>query len=313
MFLTTVWQVCRHQGEESRLRVLVDPAPGPSLTGRVTRMASQESPVASPVVRLDAVRVVRSGTVILDDVSWEVGPGERWALLGPNGSGKTTLLRIAGSALWPTSGVADILGERLGRVDMRELRKRITVVSASVGRTLRPAQPALDVVLTGRYAALETWWHEYTDEDRRRAGVLLAEAGFGGDAFGARAFGLLSEGERQQVLLARALMGDPELILMDEPAAGLDLGARERLLGRLAALAADPTVPPMILVTHHLEEIPPGVTHAALLRSGCMVAAGPIDQVLSDDAVSEAFGVDVTVERRDGRWSARAQTATRGT
>jgi iron complex transport system ATP-binding protein len=228
-------------------------------------------------------------------------------LLGPNGSGKTTLLRVVGAGLWPTRGTVEILGETLGRVDMRELRRRITVVSASVGRTLRPAQPALDVVLTGRYAALETWWHEYTDADRTRASSLLDEAGFGGELFAERAFGLLSEGERQQVLLARALMGDPELILMDEPAAGLDLGAREGLLARLATLAADPAVPPMILVTHHLEEIPPGVTHAALLRNGSLVAAGPIEDVVTDSAVSDAFGVSVTVERHAGRWSARAR------
>jgi iron complex transport system ATP-binding protein len=259
-----------------------------------------------PVVALDGVSVVRDGTALLDDVGWTVRPGERWALLGPNGSGKTTLLRVVGAGLWPTRGTVDILGERLGRVDMRELRKRITVVSASVARTLRPAQPALDVVLTGRHAALETWWHEYTDDDRSRAAGLLADAGFGGGPFATRAFGLLSEGERQQVLLARALMGDPELILLDEPAAGLDLGAREHLLGRLAALAADPAVPPMILVTHHLEEIPPGVTHAALLRDGRVTAAGPIGEVVTDAAVSDAFGVDVTVEHRDGRWSARA-------
>ena len=258
-------------------------------------------------VRLEGVSVVRDGTALLDDVSWEVGPGERWALLGPNGSGKTTLLRVVSAGLWPTSGTVEILGERLGRVDMRELRKRITVVSASVGRNLRPAQAAGEVVLTGRHAALETWWHEYTDEDRQRAAGLLAGAGFGGPVFAARAFGLLSEGERQQVLLARALMGNPELILMDEPAAGLDLGARERLLGRLAELAADPSVPPMILVTHHLEEIPPGVTHAALLRGGRLVAAGEIDSVLTDASVSSAFGVDVSVERRDGRWAARAR------
>ena len=260
-----------------------------------------------PVVRLEGVSVVRDGVALLEDITWTVGPGERWALLGPNGSGKTTLLRVVGAGLWPTRGTVEILGERLGRVDMRELRRRITVVSASVGRTLRPAQPALDVVLTGRHAALETWWHEYTDADRDRARALLAEAGFGGNLFAGRAFGLLSEGERQQVLLARALMGDPELVLMDEPAAGLDLGAREGLLSRLAALASDPTVPPMILVTHHLEEIPPGVTHAALLRQGRLLVAGPINGVLSDAAVSDAFGVKVAVERGGGRWVARSR------
>ena len=261
----------------------------------------------APVVRLADVGVIRDGVALLDGISWTVGPGERWALLGPNGSGKTTLLRVVGAGLWPTRGTVEILGERLGQVDMRELRRRITVVSASVGRTLRPAQPALDVVLTGRHAALETWWHEYTDDDLSRASRLLADAGFGGELFGARAFGLLSEGERQQVLLARALMGDPELILMDEPAAGLDLGARERLLVRLAALAADPGVSPMILVTHHLEEIPPGVTHAALLRRGSLLLAGPADEVLTDGNVSDAFGVSVAVERRDGRWAARSR------
>jgi len=163
-----------------------------------------------------------------------------------------------GSGLWPTSGIVEILGERLGQVDMRTLRRRIAVVSASVSRTLRPELPALDVVLTGRFAALETWWDEYTADDRARAGGLLAEAGFGAPGFAERPFGLLSEGERQQVLLARALMASPELLLMDEPAAGLDLGARERLLTRLAGLAADPAVPPLVLVTHHLEEIPRG-------------------------------------------------------
>ncbi len=258
------------------------------------------------VVRLEGVRVVRNATALLDDVTWEVRGGERWALLGPNGSGKTTLLRVVGSALWPTAGGVEILGERLGRVDMRVLRQRIAVVSAAVGRSLRPAQPALDVVLTGRYAALETWWHEYTDQDREEAERLLRQAGFGGDSFDGRPFGLLSEGERQQVLLARALMGRPELLLMDEPAAGLDLGARERLVRRLARLAGDPTVPPMILVTHHVEEIPPGITHTALLKGGAMVASGPVDEVLTSQAVSEAFSLAVTVERQGGRWTARA-------
>jgi len=262
--------------------------------------------MADPVIRLEQVSVVRNGTALLYDISWSVHQGERWALLGPNGSGKTTLLKVVGSSLWPTRGAVEILGDRLGKVDMRELRKRIAVVSASVSRTLRPELPALDVVLTGRYAALETWWHEYTDGDRDQARLLLGEAGFGGASFAERPFGLLSEGERQQVLLARALMGAPELLLMDEPAAGLDLGARERLLERLATLASDPAVPPLVLVTHHLEEIPTGVTHAALLRGAALVASGPVDDVLTSEAVSDAFGVSVVVERREGRWTARA-------
>jgi iron complex transport system ATP-binding protein len=255
---------------------------------------------------MEGVAVVRDGTALLDEISWVVGAGERWALLGPNGSGKTTLLKVAGSSLWPTRGLVEILGARLGQVDMRQLRQRIAVVSASVGRVLRPGLAALEVVLTGRHAALETWWHEYSDHDRDQAHHLLSEAGFGDAGFADRPFGLLSEGERQQVLLARALMGTPELILMDEPAAGLDLGARERLLERLASLASDPEVPPMVLVTHHVEEIPPGVTHAALLREGRLLTAGPVEGALTDGTVSAAFGTRVVVERRDDRWSARA-------
>jgi iron complex transport system ATP-binding protein len=253
-----------------------------------------------------SVSVVRDGTALIDRVSWTVEAGQRWALLGPNGSGKTTLLRVVGSSLWPTSGTVEILGSRLGNVDMRVLRRRIAFVSPAVARILRPEQAALDVVLTGRFAALETWWDDYTDDDRRRAAGYLSEAGFGNPSFAVRPFGLLSEGERQQVLLARALMSQPELLLMDEPSAGLDLGAREHLLSRLSDLAADPTVPPLVLVTHHLEEIPVGVTHAALLRGGVMVGSGPVDGVLNSEAVSAAFGIEVVVEHRRGRWSARA-------
>lgn len=281
----------------------------PAPVDRLVPMAPTSESLLAPeptAIRLEGVAVVRDGNALLDDISWTVRTGERWALLGPNGSGKTTLLRVAGSALWPTRGTVDILGARLGKVDMRMLRQRIAVVSAAVTRALRPTLSALDVVLTGRHAALETWWNEYSDEDRVEADRLLHEAGFGGSAFDERPFGLLSEGERQQVLLARALMGRPELVLMDEPAAGLDLGARERLLGHLAALAEDPSVPPLVLVTHHAEEIPPGVTHAALLRGGRLLVSGPIDEVFNSATVSECFGVPVTVARSEGRWTARA-------
>lgn len=260
------------------------------------------------MVRLAGVSVVRDGVALLDDVTLEVRTGERWVLLGPNGSGKTTLLQVAGAALWPTRGAVEVLGGRFGHVDLRALRQRIAMVSAAVARSLRPGLATLDAVLTGRHAALETWWHEYTDDDRREAAGLLAAAGLGPGLL-ARPFGLLSEGERQQVLLARALMGRPELLLLDEPAAGLDLGAREALLARLAALAADPGVAPLVLVTHHVEEIPPGTTHAALLRAGRLVAAGPVADVLAPGPVSAAFGLAVEVERHGGRWSARARRA----
>ncbi len=272
--------------------------PRPSFAGR--------NP-APNAIDLVGVGVVRESVELLTEVTWRVGNAERWAVLGPNGSGKTTLLRIAGGALWPTRGSVTLLGSRMGTVDLRQLRRRIAVVSASVTRALRPAIAALDVVLTGRTAALEMWWDTFDDGDRIEARRLLAVAGLPVEELETRPFGLLSEGERQQVLLARALMGRPELLLMDEPAAGLDLGARERLLARLATLAADRSTPPLVLVTHHLEEIPPGMTHAALLRHGHLLTAGPVEEVLVADAVSEAFGLPVEVGRHGNRYTARAR------
>ncbi|MHB8595133.1 MAG: ABC transporter ATP-binding protein, partial [Acidimicrobiales bacterium] len=239
---------------------------------------------SDPVLRLRGVRVVRDGASVLDGVDWEVRPGERWAVLGPNGSGKTTMLRVAGMRLLPTQGTVEALGETYGRTDARALRRRIAFVSGSLLRGLRPTLTAHEIVLTGRFAALEPWWHRYDSGDHDKADHLLAGAGMREVA--GRTFEVLSEGERQQVLLARALMGDPELLLLDEPAAGLDLGARERLVGRLAVLAGDPAMPPMVLVTHHTEEIPPGVSHAALVRGGRLAAQGPASEVLTADAIS---------------------------
>ena len=257
-----------------------------------------------PVVSLHRVAVVRDGRPILHDIDWEVRAGERWAVLGPNGSGKTTLLHVAGMRLLPTRGTVEVLGERYGRSDARAVRTRVAFVSQAILRSLRPTLAAHDVVLTGRYAALEPWWHHYSAADHARADDLLAAAGLG--QLSPKEFGVLSEGERQQVLLARALMGDPELLLLDEPAAGLDLGARERLVARLAALAADAAVAPLVLVTHHVEEIPPGTTHAALLRDGAIVRQGPAQKVLDSDSVSRAFGVEVEVARAGGRWTVRS-------
>lgn len=261
----------------------------------------------SPAVRLASVSVVRDGRRLLDEVDWEVGPGERWVVLGPNGSGKTTLLRVAGARLWPTSGTVEVLGRRLGRVDVRSLRARVSLVSGAVVRQLRPELTSREVVVTGRHGALEPWWHRYEAADWARADRLLDEGGVGGpDGVGQRAFGVISEGERQQVLVARALMAEPELLLLDEPAAGLDLGARERLLVRLAALATDRRVPPMVLVSHHLEEIPPGMTHGALLREGRILRAGPLPEALTSAWVSAAFDTQVEVGCDQGRWWSRA-------
>jgi iron complex transport system ATP-binding protein len=254
-------------------------------------------------VALQSVSVVRDGHRLVDGIDWEVRSDERWALLGPNGSGKTTLLRIAGMQLLPTHGAVEVLGERYGRTDARALRRRVAYVSQSLLRSLRPSLSAHDVVVTGRFAALDPCWHSYGASDHARADALLDAGGL--TSAGDRPLGLLSEGERQQVLLARALMADPELLLLDEPAAGLDLGARERLMARLAVVASDPDMAPLVLVTHHTEEIPPGITHAALLRDGRFLASGAVGDVLTDALVSKCFGVDVSIDVVGGRWSTR--------
>jgi iron complex transport system ATP-binding protein len=263
---------------------------------------SESDPPAA--IALGGVTVRREGVPVLSGIDWRVACGERWVVLGPNGSGKTTLLQVAAARLWPTSGTVEVLGSRLGAVDVRALRPRIALVSGAVTRQLRSDLHARDVVVSGRHGALETWWNRYTPADWERADELL-ELGGVADV-GDRPFGVISEGERQQVLLARALMNDPELILLDEPFAGLDLGARERLLVRLAALATDPGQAPIVLVTHHCEEIPPGFTHGGLLSGGSLVASGPLADVVTSSRVSACFGVAVTVGSTDGRWWSRA-------
>jgi len=261
-------------------------------------------PSAPAALSFDAVDVERVSVPVLRGVCFRVEPGERWAVLGPNGSGKTTLLEVASGYLHPTRGTVEVLGERLGRSDIRALRPRIGLVSASVAKMLQPGLTGTEVVMSAAHGALEPWWHRYDDDDRARARGLLERAGFGHTA--ERPFGVLSEGERQQVLLARTLMADPELLLLDEPAAGLDLGERERLVGRLAALAADPASPPAVLVTHHVEEIPDGFDHVLLLRDGEIVAAGPVPEALRAETLSDTFGLRLALDRAGGRWSCRA-------
>lgn len=259
----------------------------------------------TPALRLDDVGVRIDGRPILVDVDWTIGRDERWVVLGPNGSGKTTLLRVAALALHPTTGTVEVLGARLGRVDVRSHRTRIGTAGAAVAAALRPDLVVADVVMTGRRGALEPWWHTYDDNDRDAALARLRQ--FGIDHLAAQRFGTLSSGERQRALLARALVNDPGLLLLDEPAAGLDLGGREELVQDLSRLADDPSAPAIVLVTHHLEEVPSTFTHALLLREGRVSARGPVDEVLADGPVSECFGLEVAVERAGGRWSARAR------
>ncbi len=254
------------------------------------------------VLRMDGVGVRRGASTLLREVSWAVELDERWVVLGPNGAGKTTLLRLAAAELHPTTGVVHVLGERMGRVDVFELRTRIGLSSAGLGLRVPGDETVRDVVVSAGYGVLGRWRERYEDTDTDRADLLLDALGV--RALAGRTFGTLSEGERKRALIARALMTDPELLLLDEPAAGLDLGGREDLLARLATLAEDPNAPASVLVTHHVEEIPRGYTHALLLREGGVVAAGLIDDVLSDENLTATFGLPLGVRRRRGRYTA---------
>jgi iron complex transport system ATP-binding protein len=263
----------------------------------------------SDVLEFAGVSVVRGDNTLLDDITWEVEEGQRWVILGPNGAGKTTLLQLAAGRIHPTSGVAGILGEVLGAVDVFELRPRIGLSSAAMAERLPADELVRDVVVTASYGIVGRWRESYDALDHDRAADLL-EA-LGASHLSDRTFGTLSEGERKRVQIARALMTDPELMLLDEPAAGLDLGGREELVARLAALAADLEAPALVLVTHHVEEIPPSFTDVLLMREGRIVAAGPVEITLTAANLSETFGLPLVVERHGDRWSARAaQTAT---
>ncbi|GAB2975853.1 ABC transporter ATP-binding protein [Amycolatopsis acidiphila] len=255
------------------------------------------------VVRMSGVGVRRGSTELLAGLDWAVELDERWVVLGPNGAGKTTLLRLAAAELHPTTGTVDLLGERIGKVGIFELRPRIGFTSAALAGRVPGDELVRDVVVSAGYAVLGRWREEYDTLDMDRALELLGALGV--THLAERTFGTLSEGERKRVLIARALMTDPEMLLLDEPAAGLDLGGREDLVARLSALALDPDAPAMVLVTHHVEEIPPGFTHALLLRDGRAVVAGLIDDVLTAENLSKTFDQDLLLERSGDRFFAR--------
>ncbi len=259
----------------------------------------------APVVELTGVSIVRGDATLLDKVSWRIEESDRWVIIGPNGAGKTTMLQILAAQLHPSSGTAEILGERLGRVDVFELRPRIGVASAALADRIPRHERVADVVVSAAYAVMGRWRETYEQADFERAVELMAQLRVGQLAY--RTFGTLSEGERKRVQIARALMTDPELLLLDEPAAGLDLAGREGLVATLSELCTDPFAPTTVLVTHHVEEIPVGITHALLLKKGGVLAAGPIDEVLTDERLSETFDIDLEVTHANGRWSARAR------
>ena len=256
------------------------------------------------VLQFVDVTVRRGAATLLDNINWTVEEDERWAVLGPNGAGKTTLLQIAAAHMHPSSGEAYVLGERLGRVDVFELRPRIGLASSALADRIPGVEVVRDVVVSAGYSVLGRWREAYGRLDVRRAVALLDRFGVG--QFSERTFGTLSQGEKARVQIARALMTDPELLLLDEPAAGMDLGGREDLLRRLTRFAEDPDAPASVLVTHHVEELPPGITHALLLREGKIVASGLAHDVLTDEPLSETFGIKLRVERSSGRWFARA-------
>jgi iron complex transport system ATP-binding protein len=263
--------------------------------------------VDDAVLALRDVRVVRGGATLLADIDWTVHSDERWVILGPNGAGKTTLLSLCSGSSFPTKGTVDVLGERLGRTDLRELKSRIGLTSATLADRIPPDERVLDVVMTGAYAVVGRWREEYDDTDAERARYLLRYLGC--EPFVDRTFGTLSEGERKRVQIARALMPDPELLLLDEPAAGLDLGAREALVLRLSRIASDPASPATVLVTHHVEEIPPGSTHVLLLRAGQVVEAGPLASALTAESLSATFGLPLVLAKHGQRYTARTAFA----
>jgi iron complex transport system ATP-binding protein len=256
-----------------------------------------------PVVEMRGVDVVRGAAHLLRGVDWTVLPDQRWVVLGPNGAGKTTLLQLAGAHMHPTRGEVRLLGETMGAVDVFELRPRIGLTSAALAQRIEPGERTGDVVLSAGYAVIGRARERYDIHDLTRAALLMQQ--WGVQAIAHRPFGTLSEGERKRVQIARALMPDPELLLLDEPGAGLDLAGREDLVGRLSDLARYLFAPAQVLVTHHVEEIPPGYTHGLLLREGAVVAAGPLTQVVTAELLSQTFGLPLRLERTEGRFTAR--------
>ncbi|PRY70461.1 iron complex transport system ATP-binding protein [Glaciihabitans tibetensis] len=256
------------------------------------------------VLQLTDVSVVRDGTTILDNLTWTVDSSERWVILGPNGAGKTTLLQVAAALIHPSSGKAQILDDTLGRVDVFELRPRIGFASSAMAKRIPASETVLNVVMTAAWSVTGRWNESYEDIDVRRAERVLAEWKL--DSLAERRFGSLSDGEQKRVQIARAVMTDPEILLLDEPAASLDLGAREELIHLLGGYASAEEAPGIVMVTHHVEEIPPGFTHALLLVHGGIYAAGPIGEVLTAEKLTGAFGVELEVSSDNGRFTARS-------
>ncbi|MBB1510206.1 ABC transporter ATP-binding protein [Tessaracoccus sp. MC1756] len=257
------------------------------------------------VAELAGVTIKRGNNVLLDRISLIIHEDERWVVVGPNGAGKTTLLQVLSAQMYPSDGVVGLLGEVVGAVDVFELRPRIGFTSLALAERIPAREKVRDVVLSAAYGVLGRWREEYDVYDEARADDLLASLRV--DQLTGRTFGTLSEGERKRVQIARALMTDPEMLLLDEPASGLDIAGREALVDTLSEICLDEDSPATVLVTHHLEEIPEGITHALLLREGLVVASGPVESTLTDEHLSATFDMPLTVTQHDGRWAARSR------
>jgi iron complex transport system ATP-binding protein len=257
----------------------------------------------SRVLDFNNVTVLRDKKPVLSNVDWQVESDQRWVIIGPNGAGKTTLLRVAASQIQPSTGTAIVLGQTLGNVNVFELRTRIGFASNALSSHIPNSETVLNSVMTAIYAVTGRWNEEYDEIDVRRAMRVLNEWQL--SEFADRAFGTLSDGERKRAQIARAVMPDPELLLLDEPVASLDLAAREQTISLIGAYASEPAAPAIVMVTHHLEEIPAGFTHALIVSGGQIHAAGPIEQTLTSEKLSGAFGVSISVELVDGRYRAR--------
>ncbi len=258
--------------------------------------------MAASVIELEGVSLRRNGTEILQEISWQVTPGQQWAIVGANGSGKTTMLRVATGYLWPTRGAVRVLGKRFGQVDLRELRKSIGWVSSAIQQRMPPGIKAIEAVASGAFASIGLY-EKPGCEQWGRARELMADLGIAGIAD--RTFGVLSLGERQRVLIARALMPDPPLLILDEPCAGLDLAAREYLLDLVDSLAAKQDGRSLVFVSHHVEEITPSFSHVLVLKDGQVHAAGSKQGVLTDAVLGSAFGLDIRVDQAGDRYWAQ--------
>lgn len=266
---------------------------------------------SGPVISVDEVTVFRWSTalkqrvVLLEEVDWLVGRGEHWVMLGPNGAGKTTLLHLAAADSHASEGTVDVLGKRLGNTDMRALREDIGLVDARTSRAIPSRRPVFETIESGAFNSIALQHQRLDESHRERARELMDVVGLGD--LETRAFGECSQGECQRILLARALMPSPKLLLLDEPASGLDLPSREQLVSALVSMAEGDPGLTTVTVTHHLEEIPPTTTHALLLKDGKVLAQGTVDEALTSQNVSACFDLPIEVHRNGGRWSAAIQ------